>query len=40
MLTDAQSLEAKNDWLKNLIAKRLQANKIRLYQEPVFVFDE
>jgi hypothetical protein len=40
MLTDAQSLEAKNAWLKDLIAKRLQANKIRLYQEPVFVFDE
>jgi hypothetical protein len=40
MLTDSQSLEAKNAWLKELIAKRLQANKIRLYQEPVFVFDE
>lgn len=40
MLTDSQSLEAKNDWLKDLIAKRLQANQIRLYQEPVFVFDE
>jgi hypothetical protein len=40
MLTDSQSLEAKNAWLKDFIAKRLQANKIRLYQEPVFVFDE
>lgn len=39
-LTASQSLEVKNDWLKDLIAKRLQANKIRLYQEPVFVFDE
>ena len=26
MLTDSQSLDAKNDWLKDLIAKRLQAN--------------
>jgi hypothetical protein len=40
MLTDSQSLDAKNAWLKDLIARRLQANKIRLYQEPVFVFDE
>jgi hypothetical protein len=40
LLTDSQSLDAKNAWLKDLIAKRLQANKIRLYQEPVFVFDE
>lgn len=40
MLTDAQSLDAKNAWLDDLIHKRLQGNKIRLYQEPVFVFDE
>ena len=40
MLTDAQSLEAKNAWLDDQISKRLKANKIRLYQEPVFVFDE
>ncbi|MBI5291781.1 MAG: hypothetical protein HY872_07890 [Chloroflexi bacterium] len=40
MLTDAQTLEAKNAWLEDQILKRLQANKVRLYQEPVFVFDE
>jgi hypothetical protein len=40
MLTGSQSLEAKNAWLNDLILKRLQANKVRLYQEPVFVFDE
>jgi hypothetical protein len=39
-LTASQPLEAKNAWLKELVARRLQANKIRLYQEPVFVFDE
>jgi|SRR5579859_1051999 len=39
-LTGSQPLEAKNAWLKDLVARRLQANKIRLYQEPVFVFDE
>jgi len=40
MLTGSQSLDAKNAWLNDLILKRLQANKVRLYQEPVFVFDE
>ncbi len=40
MFTDEQSLEEKNAWLNEIILKRLQANKIRLYQEPVFVFDE
>ncbi len=40
MLTDAQTLEAKNAWLDEQILARLQANKVRLYQEPVFVFDE
>ncbi|MEK7311993.1 MAG: hypothetical protein AAB382_08475, partial [Chloroflexota bacterium] len=40
MMTDAQTLEAKNAWLDEQILARLQANKVRLYQEPVFVFDE
>jgi ParB-like nuclease family protein len=40
MLTEAQSLEAKNAWLNDQILGRLKANKVRLYQEPVFVFDE
>ena len=39
-LTDSQSLEAKNAWLNDLILQRLKDNKVRLYQEPVFVFDE
>jgi len=39
-LGDTQSLESKNEWLREQIAKRLQTNKIRLYQEPVFIFDE
>ncbi|MFQ5409063.1 MAG: ParB N-terminal domain-containing protein [Anaerolineales bacterium] len=40
MLTDEQSLQEKNDWLRGFIRQRLHANKIRLYQEPVFLFDE
>ena len=37
---DSLSLEEKNKWLDETVSQRLQANKIRLYQEPVFVFDE
>lgn len=40
MLTADQPLESKNAWLNALILQRLKANKVRLYQEPVFVFDE
>ncbi len=40
MLTGEQSLESKNAWLSDQILDRLKANKVRLYQEPVFVFDE
>ncbi len=40
MLTAEQSLESKNVWLNGQIMDRLKANKVRLYQEPVFVFDE
>jgi hypothetical protein len=40
MLSDSQPLDAKNTWLNNQIFARLKANKVRLYQEPVFVFDE
>lgn len=40
MLTAEQTLETKNAWLNDQIARRLKANKVRLYQEPVFVFDE
>ncbi len=37
---DSSSLEEKNAWLDESIRQRLKMNKIRLYQEPVFVFDE
>jgi hypothetical protein len=40
MLTNSQSLKAKNNWLSDLFHQRLQANKIRIYEEPVFVFDD
>jgi hypothetical protein len=33
-------LEEKNAWLENLVRARLKEKKIRLYQEPVFAFDE
>lgn len=34
------SLEEKNGWLDEMVRQRLKSNKVRLYQEPVFVFDE
>lgn len=40
MLANSQPLEAKNAWLSKLFQRRLRANKIRLYEEPVFVFDD
>jgi len=39
-LGNSLSLEEKNTWLNDLVRQRICANKIRLYQEPVFVFDE
>jgi len=39
-LGDSSSLEEKNSWLDDLIRQRMRTNKIRLYPEPVFVFDE
>jgi len=39
-LGDSSSLEEKNSWLDDLIRQRIRTNKIRLYPEPVFVFDE
>lgn len=33
-------LDEKNAWLDNMIRTRLQEKKVRLYQEPVFIFDE
>ena len=40
VLSNAELLDKKNDWLEQQIRQRLRANKIRLYQEPVFVFDD
>ncbi len=40
MLTGAQELSEKNEWLANQLRRRLRANKIRLYREPVFLFEE
>ncbi|NUQ39192.1 MAG: ParB N-terminal domain-containing protein [Caldilineales bacterium] len=40
VLTRPDSLQEKNAWLEQQIRMRLHANKIRLYQEPVFVFDD
>ncbi len=37
---DTKPIEDKNAWLKKRIRKRLRQNKVRLYLEPVFIFDE
>ena len=37
---DTPSLEEKNAWLDDLVRQRIRMNKVRLYPEPVFVFDE
>jgi hypothetical protein len=39
-MSDSLSLEEKNAWLNDLVSQRIRTNKIRLYPEPVFVFDE
>lgn len=39
-LTNHQSLEKKNAWLKNMIKERQHSHKVRLYEEPTLVFDE
>ena len=39
-LGNSSSLEEKNAWLDDLVRQRIRTNKIRLYPEPVFVFDE
>ncbi len=39
-LTNSQPLTAKNAWMDDQIHQRLKTDKIRLYQEPVFIFDE
>ena len=40
LLAGGGSLEQKNAWLQENIQARLRQNKVRLYEEPTFVFDE
>ena len=40
LLAGDGSLEQKNAWLQEDIQSRLRQNKVRLYEEPTFVFDE
>lgn len=40
LLSDAKSLAEKNAWLETLLRDRLRVNKVRLYEEPVFLFDD
>lgn len=40
ILTSPQSTEEKNDWLNELVSRRQQHNRVRLYAEPTLVFDE
>ncbi|MFQ6014259.1 MAG: ParB N-terminal domain-containing protein [Anaerolineae bacterium] len=40
MLKSEASLEEKNAWLHDLIKTKDRQEKIRFYQEPVFIFDE
>jgi len=40
LLAGDGSLEQKNAWLQENIQSRLRQNKVRLYEEPTFVFDE
>ncbi|MBM4424903.1 MAG: hypothetical protein FJ030_16200 [Chloroflexi bacterium] len=40
VLSDARSLEEKNAWLDQWVHDRLRNNKVRVYQEPVVIFDE
>lgn len=40
LLAGGQSLEEKNAWLHERLAGQLQHNRVRLYEEPTFVFDD
>lgn len=40
VLRSSRSLIAKNRWLNAFIAKLLQANRIRYYSEPIYIYDE
>lgn len=40
ILTGPASLEEKNEWLTELVQRRRQMNRVRMYAEPTLVFDE
>jgi len=40
VLADERSLEAKNAWLEQMVLERIRRQKVRVYQEPVIVFDD
>lgn len=40
LLGSKRSLAAKNTWLTRTIKERLSSNKIRFYNEPVYMYDE
>lgn len=40
ILTGPQSIEEKNEWLNEMVSRRRQMNRVRIYAEPTLVFDE
>ena len=40
VLADDRPLEAKNAWLEQMVLERIRRHKVRVYQEPVIVFDD
>ena len=40
VLRDERSLEQKNAWLQDMTLERIRRNKVRVYQEPVIIFDD
>jgi hypothetical protein len=40
LLASDRPLEEKNSWLQENLQSRIRHNKVRLYEEPTFVFDE
>lgn len=40
VLADERALEEKNAWLEQMILERIRRQKVRVYQEPVIVFDD
>lgn len=40
LLSSDRSLEEKNAWLQDMILARIREHKVRVYQEPVIIFDD